>query len=181
MPHRRELLRRLYSVLLPQAKIYGIEVIPFEDAGVKNGGLPTGAKRNSLVRNATTEYVTFIDDDDIVGDNYCRKIMEGLRDGVDCVTFMGIITTGNGKPDVFELKVGNEYYEDVNSRTIRYKRPPNHLCPMRRQYYLDIPFDDTLTFAEDYDQCMRLKAAGLIKTSLHVAEPLYYYKYIPNK
>jgi hypothetical protein len=81
VPARRELRQRILDQLDEQvAKYSDIEILVLED----NRKRILGDKRNALVDIAQGEYISFVDDDDLISDHYIDTIYP-LLDGVDCV------------------------------------------------------------------------------------------------
>ena len=79
VPARRELRQRILDQLDEQvAKYSDIEILVLED----NRKRILGDKRNALVDIAQGEYISFVDDDDLVSDHYIDTIYP-LLDGVD--------------------------------------------------------------------------------------------------
>jgi len=195
---RVHLLGRLISALEPQLFIGGEQVAkidvlsdkapdPKEIKHEQLGFLSTGAKRNKLEQDCGTEYCVHFDDDDMPSDDYVSSLYEGIKKGVDVVTFRGemcnLLTKARNEFvfHILDEKRRPMPYDDVklNGRKI-YRRPPNHLCCIKTELALKIPFAD-ITWAEDYDKCLRMQEAGLLKTEHHVNKVLYYYLYTPNK
>lgn len=71
----------------------------------------TGAKRQDLLNLARGEYLTFVDDDDRVTDDYVSSIMQKLEDhpGVDCVVYNTICRVNAGPPKLCKYGVEFEY------------------------------------------------------------------------
>ena len=74
MPKRLGLLKRLLNVLNPQVTDE-VEILTHSD----DGRIPTGRKRNDLIKQAQGQYVVFIDDDDIVADTYVSDILKAAK------------------------------------------------------------------------------------------------------
>ena len=66
---RKHFLDRLLDTLNKQITDR-IEVIVESDDGI----MKIGKKRNMLLDKASGDYVCFVDDDDLVSDDYCEKI-----------------------------------------------------------------------------------------------------------
>ena len=79
---REHLLERLRSVLNPQLT-EDVEVIEQKD----NKEISIGKKRQELLEKATGEYVVFIDDDDMISEDYVKSIIKALESEPDCVGF----------------------------------------------------------------------------------------------
>ena len=67
---------------------------------IDNREATIGAKRNQLLKDSTGDYVCFIDDDDIVSEEYVERILEGTHSGADCISFRTIITFNDKNPSV---------------------------------------------------------------------------------
>ena len=173
VPEREEQLTSLSANLLIQIKNHPILIATYVTQSIKNGGLHTGLKRQRLIESANSEYVVFIDDDDIVSDDYIAEIVKALETKPDVVTFNGCITTNGVDRKDWEIKVGNDYVE----RDSVYYRPPNHLCPIKTEIAKAIGYPTNLSEYEDYDYCVRLQKSNLIQTSIHIEKHLYHYDY----
>lgn len=90
LTERARLLARLMKELDRQRKGKDVIVIHHEDQGQKT----TGQKRNELIQTAVdqgAEYVSFFDDDDMPGENYITRNLEGIAGGLDCCSLTGRI------------------------------------------------------------------------------------------
>jgi len=172
LQNRKDFFGRLTDVLTPQCKQYNVLINVLED----NGEAKIGTKRNQLLDSCQTEYCVFIDDDDLVSSNYLEKIMEGIKKGVDVITFKGIITSEGKQPETFIHKLGLKYEQQKGI----YRRPPNHLNPMKTEIAKQVRFPE-ISFGEDTDFCKRLADMGLLKTEHYIDLPLYFYQYRRSK
>ncbi len=143
-----------------------------------NGKILIGKKRNELIERCDTEYCVFIDDDDLVDFNYLKEIVTILeRDKPDAIGFKGWLENiRTHKKNMFIHRCGEEYV----TRGSVYYRPPNHLNPMKTEFYRQVPFPEIVR-AEDYGQCLALKKAGLIKNCAFIDKFMYHYLFNPNK
>src|SRR5689334_14419888 len=64
--------------------------------------LSIGKKRNLLLQKASGEYVTAIDDDDLVSDFYISEILKGIETNADCCSLIGEITFDGANPKIFK-------------------------------------------------------------------------------
>jgi GT2 family glycosyltransferase len=172
LPDRKEFLDRLMFKIADQATSE-IEVLVDEDTEST-----TGEKRNRLIDSCETEYCVFIDDDDLIADDYIEKHLRILKanPNVDAIGFKGRITTNGRDPKTFIIKHGSDYCEDKSSGQIVYLRPINHICVVRTEIARKVRFPDK-TFAEDYDYAIRLAQSGLIKHAAFIDEVMYHYLY----
>jgi len=161
---RHVLLKRLMHRLNPQLNDQ-VEVLIESD----NGKRSIGNKRNMLLKKATGDYVSFIDDDDLVSYGYVRRIFEALKSEPDCCGITGIVTFSNKKPRIFMHSRKNRrwYFKDNI-----YYRPPNHINPIRRKIALKIGFPD-VNRGEDRD--FSSKVFKLLKSEKYIEPPIYFY------
>jgi|688.fasta_scaffold341942_1 hypothetical protein len=79
VPPRKNYLNRLLTSLQNQIVNNNlqdlIEIVIYKDNFEKS----LGEKRNFLIENSLGKYVVFIDDDDMVSDDYCKDIFEVIR------------------------------------------------------------------------------------------------------
>jgi hypothetical protein len=81
---RQDKLRRLLDVLLPQAEKDGnVEVVALHNFGERH----IGDYRQRLLESARGEYVSFVDDDDMVEDDFVPVVMEAMAGGPDYIAF----------------------------------------------------------------------------------------------
>lgn len=170
------MLDRLMNVLNPQLNKYGADVgvIMFKD---KIGEHTIGAKRNSLTATAIEEgysHRAFIDDDDLITDDYLDLNMPGVYGKYDCNSLVGIYSVNgvtNPKKHVFlhSLKY-DHWWEDKQY----YYRNPNHLNVVSLEKAGHILFPES-NFGEDGQWSERIHAAGCLKNEYEITKPFYYY------
>lgn len=151
----------------------GVEIIRLKD----NREMTIGEKRNKLLQSAKGDYVAFIDDDDRIGQNYIKHLLEGINKGVDVCSLTGIITTNGLKPKKFIHYLGCPHYmewEDV------YHRYPNHLNCIRADIAKRFTFPEK-NHGEDTSFADQLKKSRLLKTEHTIDEVIYYYDYKTKK
>ncbi len=171
LSNRKAMLDRLLHVLQPQVDAANdeVEILIDED----QGQITTGAKRNRMVNNATGEFCAFIDDDDLVSNDYVDKVLGGIKANptVDCVGLVGIITFNGSGPRRFihSIKCDGWYEKDGV-----YYRAPNHLNSIRRSLCLQVPYPP-ITIGEDkaFSDAIR----PLLKTEAPIDDPIYHYLY----
>lgn len=127
-----------------------------------------GRKRNDLLAVAQGEYVTFIDDDDWVADNYVVTILNHL--GADVTTFDVEVTLNGGK--AFPMRFSKDYAPE--NRNDVWLRIPNHLMAVRRELALQTGFPD-IGCGEDADYAKRL--LPLLHSEKRIKRTLYWYQY----
>lgn len=167
---RERLLSRLMAEIDRQRVGQDVIVITLKDNGEKT----TGRKRNELIQAAVgagAEYVAFVDDDDMIGENYIKLNMEGIAMGFDCNSLMGRIYF-KGKPGnpFHHSIIYDHWYQDEKM----YYRNPNHLNCIRLEKIKDIPFRDQ-TIGEDGHWSIDIQKAGFLKTEFQIKEIIYHY------
>lgn len=172
--NRKEKFDKLIEELFRQNdEVYSrVQIIGLCD----NKEISIGSKRQRLLTMAQGDYVVFIDDDDMVSDDYIEEILEALKKKPDFVGF-NIECTFNGLSSVMAdvSNIYNDWANDLNG--FKFVRTPYHKTPIKRQIALKIGFRD-MRYAEDYDFSSRLKKSGLIKKEQHINKVLYYYKFV---
>lgn len=176
-PGREHFLKRLKAVIMPQIDTVA-EVLIDDDPHIS-----IGAKRNRLLDNAEGEYVCFIDDDDLVSENYVSLLMDGINKGVDCCSLKGIITEDGKNPLIFEHSIVYHEYRTVTNSPpgeVRYERYPNHLNCIKASIAKKFRFPE-MNHGEDADWATQIHKSGLIQTEHYIQEVIYYYEYISKK
>lgn len=173
MPCRKKVLARLLGILEPQAqKQPGVQIV------VDAGADVIGPKRDRMVAESRAEYVVFVDDDDLVADNYVEAIVAALQDKPDCVSIK-IFVKHDGQPmgpePVYEHSIK---YRDHRSWGGNF-RTPHHLCPIRRELACKATFGNK-AWAEDHNFAMGI--LPYLQTEAEASDhPLYLYEYCSRK
>jgi hypothetical protein len=167
VPHRAGRLQELTDVLLPQVDKYDgqIEVLIF----FNNFEYSLGFLRQGLIEEAQGEYVTHIDDDDLVPDDYCDTLFP-LMDGVDYIGFKVKFIDGGKemKPVYHSLKYPNWYQDDDG-----YYRGVTHLNPLKKELALRAGFPVEYNIGEDSKWAEKVEA----KTEHYVDKEMYIYQH----
>lgn len=146
-----------------------------------NGEYSIGEFRHRMLMNVQTEYLVFIDADDLITPDYFRLIDQGMKLGVDAIGFKGIITTNGRMPFEFIHSSRYKKWEEIRDRnTKKYLRPINHLNPIKTEIAQQIGYKP-LKHAEDLDYSMRLSESGLIKSEHFIDKVIYHYLYRSKK
>lgn len=141
------------------------------------GELSIGVKRQLMLESATAEFLSFVDDDDMVPHDYCER--------------QAAIIFGKNPPDVVGFRLGY-VVDDVRSgeavhsyraaeiptpnlgKGTRFNRLPNHLNPVRRELAIKAGYRDMRT-GEDGDYARRL--AELKPREFFLDAEMYEYLY----
>ena len=147
-----------------------IEILACKD---KRGEHTVGFKRNNLIEGSHGKYISFIDDDDDIHDNFIEMIYEKLKHNPDCVSLTGIITFNgtNAKTFIHSIKY-DTYFEQNNT----YFRPPNHINTIRRSVAAQFSFPEK-NIGEDTDWAMSIARSKLLQQEEEINTPYYFYLY----
>jgi glycosyltransferase involved in cell wall biosynthesis len=171
---RKNKFIHLWSTLSLQIKEAGlqdeIEIVSLSD----NREMKIGEKRNKLLDMAKGEYIFYIDDDDLIDNQYINRIYKGIQSNPDCIGIKGIITFNGINPKEFIHSLQHKTYSE-NATT--YFRPPNHLNPIKSSIAKQFKFPE-INHGEDTDWCMQIQASKLLQTEYMIEEPIYYYNYL---
>lgn len=148
-----------------------IEIIINEDNGEKT----IGTKRNEIIRKSSGEYFCFIDDDDLISDNYFELIFNAFKENPDGVGFKGMLYKKEFSEMVFEHNFDNKTH--FKKHKIQ-KRPLNHLNPIKTELVRKVPYKE-INHREDLDFGDRVK--NLLKSGKFINYILYHYLYDPQK
>lgn len=170
-PESINYLHRLNNILDPQiARFPGLVEKVINDAG---RAMPTGTKRNELIKNSSGEYFSQIDCDDVVPGYYVDELMKAIEQGPDVVSFIGYMTTNGENRRDFTIKLGSKY-EEKNGH---YYRFCNHLCCFKRSVVESVKFQP-LWVQEDYLYAKEIKERNLLKTEVHIGDRwMYHYDF----
>lgn len=174
---RRPLFERLMTGLLPQLLAHGgrVRVVGW----FNNGSPPLPKIRQRMVETAGTEYVSFVDDDDLVSSDYVDEIMAVLGDRPDYVGFQ-VQCYSDGAP------IGVAYhsleYRRWRNLAGRFERDISHLNPVRTELALRADFSATRTGrAEDRVWADQLRRARILRHQIVIPRILYHYLYSTNR
>lgn len=165
---RAERLQRLLQKLLPQVDDYEgqIDVLAYWN----NFERPLSEIRQALVEESTGEYINFIDDDDLVADDYCARVMAAIETSPDYVGWQQQLYF-NGektKPTYHSLRY-SEWSDDADG----YYRNVSHLNPIRREIAQKVSFLVPQGVPEDFTWAKRV--APLVETEAYVDSVMYHY------
>ena len=171
LPGRERFLARLQAVLRPQVEGHDdVEVL----VRVSDPQLDLGTNRQRMIESSSAEYISQIDDDDLVAQNYVPKILPLLdRDYVGFQLQM-FIDGQKQKPTYHSLR-----YKEWNADADGFYRDISHVNPIRRELALAVPMAGG--FGEDERWSNGMRQLGIVKTEHYVDEPMYFYYFRSNK
>ena len=175
---RKEFLARLQARLAPQLTDE-VQVI----VNIDNRQKSIGQKRNELLDQACGLYISYVDDDDLVSEDYVSKVLGAIKKSYPDVIGMHLIMTTDSvitEKTFHSLKYTHWYDEpDPDKPWLKqYYRNPNHLNPVKLDYALAVRFP-LISMGEDKSYSERLKP--YLHTEEYIDEPIYFYEFISRK
>ena len=169
---RHEDMVNLYHDLIIQVGDYPVEILVLMD----NKKRTIGEKRTSLLQVAKGEYVTTVDDDDDISDDYIDELMKAIESGSDVITFKQQASIDDETFTVtFGMNNENEQLtRGFNDKFVDIKRKPFHVCAWKRELVKDIIFPSA-NYSEDWAWCE--EALLRVQTETHIDKVLHYYKF----
>jgi glycosyltransferase involved in cell wall biosynthesis len=173
---RRALFERLMAGLLPQADPYAGRV---RVVGWHNDGSPSLPKiRQAMVLGAETDYLAFVDDDDLVSPDYVARIMAALDDRPDYVGFQ-VQCYSDGVPTA--VAYHSLEFKRWRNFAGRHERDISHINPIRTRIARLVDFTVTRAGgAEDRAWADQLRSRRLLRSQVVVPHILYHYLYTPK-
>lgn len=172
---RRPLFERLMRGLLHQTEKHDgrVQVI-----GWHNDGSPSLPKiRQTMVTSAVTDYVSFVDDDDLVSPYYVDAIVAALETRPDYVGFQ-VQCYSDGAPTA--VAYHSLEYRRWRNLASRYERDISHINPIRTALARKADFTKTgPRRAEDRAWADQLRRSRLLRTQVVIPRILYHYLYAP--
>lgn len=138
---------------------------------IDNKKIMLGDKRNQMVNIAIGDYVTFVDDDDDIADNYVEKLYLATDSKADVITFRVDVSLNGGeyKPCYYSKDYPNDYNEPDS-----YHRLPNHIMCIKRELVLATPYKSIL---RGEDSAFAKDLLPKIKTECALNDTLYFYNF----
>jgi hypothetical protein len=139
-----------------------------------NPDLTLGENRERLRKLSQAEYISWIDDDDLIPPDYVSSVLP-LLDGVDQIGFeveLWMDGVKDPKRDFHSLKQPGWFDTDTY-----YNRDISHLQPMRRELAMLEPMEGG--HGEDRRWADRMR--GKVKTEHYIDKVMYYYFFRSNK
>lgn len=159
--------------LLPQTDRHDGRV---QVVGWHNNGSPSLPKiRQTMIQSTTTDYLCFVDDDDLVAPGYVDRVTEALEARPDYVGFQ-VQCYSDGHPTA----VAYHSLEFTRWRNLRgrYERDISHINPIRSAIARKADFRRTRPGgAEDRVWADQLRRSGALRTQVVIPRILYHYLY----
>jgi len=176
---REQMLNSLMFTLAKQIRDFNlkndVEIMLSKD---KRGEHTIGFKRNTLLQGCNGEYAAFIDDDDMVSDDYLPLLVNKMKtEQPDVIALEGVITTNGLNARTF---IHSIQYNSVFEQNGIYYRPPLHLNPIKTKISKNFRFPE-INHGEDVEWGLQIARSGLLQKESNVGKAYYFYNYIANK
>jgi hypothetical protein len=164
---REQLLKRCLNSLDFRRIPSNVEILIVFNKSIKEG-------RNYVLENAKGKFVSFIDDDDFVADDYVPEILDVIKtkEYIDAVAFKGKIRFNGGA--WFNVIYGHKIDKNAieMTRPVYYRRL-NHICVIKKDILKGYQF--TEDYGEDIDLANYLSKEKL--NTCFINKTLYYYDF----
>lgn len=167
IPGREAKLKELSDLIAGHSEGLPIEHLVLCD----NRARSIGAKRQALADIARGQYIAFVDDDDEVTPEYCKKIVEAAKTGADVISFcqmayvneLSSLVIFSGKNTDSPFNPGG-----VTARNLW------HVCAWKREAVAGCLFGES-NYGEDLVWCQQ--ARGRVRTEHHIPDTLHIYRH----
>jgi hypothetical protein len=169
---REELFQRLLRTLLPQLDAHGglVRVIAW-----RNDGHPSvGEIRDGLLARAHetgAEYVSFVDDDDLVSNHYVDLITEALAERPDHVGFQMEFINAAGGHEIVDHSLRHGRWARVDGQL---RRDFTHVDPIRTEHARRGRFANARAGRAE-DRAWVKQIRPLLRTEVYIDKILYRY------
>jgi len=135
---------------------------------IDDGTLSSGVKRSTLTSLAKGKYICFIDDDDLLTNDYVDQLLAGCHSNADVITF-NLEMFNNG---VFRDRWQFGLYPNDRKKGLMCV---NHLCAWKKEIATLVNWDPLLGNSDDWLWFQPLYYAGVITSQYHICKTLYKY------
>jgi hypothetical protein len=177
LTERRALFERLMNVLLPQTEAFAGRVLV--TGWLNDGRPPLPVIRQTLVETAATDYVSFVDDDDLVTEDYVISVMWALASWPDYVGFQVQCYENDRPTAVAYHSLDNGKWHNGDGR---HYRDISHINPIRTELARKADFSRTRPGRpEDRAWADQLRRGKVLKSEVVIDRILYHYLYSTSR
>lgn len=181
IPERKERLEKLVVSLRAQIRTAAVQHLVIEtplwidENGKPTPGCSVGEKVRQGFERAVGDYVSVVDDDDEVADNFVSSVLARVSGRPDVITF-GVRRPGQQSWWLRANVARDDCSVDGDGNSIKLA---NHLCVWRRDIALSSPCLPR-NYSWDYLWYTAIKLSRPDLVEAHVPEMLYTYHYSPD-
>ena len=171
---RSNYLKPLLAELTYQIQNKPVQVLWLGD----NKSMSIGEKRNSLLSMAKGEFISFIDDDDEISENYISTLLSAIKDNPQktVICFNGEQTTDGQKdlPFCYNVNFGRNFKKVIDGQ--RWKvMLPDHLCAWNKSKIIEKFPNKSL--GEDHDWARAMSMTYTEDDQVLLEDYLYTYNF----
>ena len=140
-----------------------------------------GAKRNAMISQSDSRYISFIDDDDLVSDDYISNILTSIdKNQPDAIGFKIAYFNNGTHSGVIDQSMKYKMFTKEIFKTagdtsfFSVKKPINHLNPVKTNLVKSIGFPD-ISYGED--KVFSLMLQSRLKSEDYIDKYMYHYLY----
>lgn len=148
----------------------GFGVLVLRD-NLERSHLASHAKRDDLLAASRADYVSDVDDDDMIAHDYVASIMRALEQRPDYVGF-NVYVTSDGNPHRHVSHSLNHEWASWETDGVLL-RNITHLNPIRRELALQVKWDGKT----DEQWSDELWKTGTVKTEVMIDRDMYFYRH----
>lgn len=174
---RKKQFHSIFNKLMNQIKENGYEEYIAIVTRPDNGEQTVGFKRNNILVECAADYISFVDDDDNVSDDFIKTYFDLAQENKDCIELWGRHQVDGEFCKIFKHSI---IYKNWWEDDAFYYRCPNHLNLIKTEHAKKIGFGN-IKYGEDSDFSKRLRDAGLLKTESKCPKITYEYNFNSKK
>ena len=192
VPKRHELMMRQLALLLPQLEPYcgAVQVLGWRNEGYP----PLGQIRDEMLKAASDplscfDYVSFVDDDDLVAEDFVSSVMTALKSGPDHVGFQVEYWLRGSYRYLCDHSLRHRKWQwnlrGPDRQRVKLLRDFTHLDPIRTSIAVKASFagrgsgqGEDRTWVEGLRPRLSLAAGS---TEAYIDRPLYRYLWTPEE
>lgn len=144
-----------------------VEIIVLSDTK----SIMLGEKRNIMVDLAKGDYISFVDDDDVISDDYISSLLDATKSGSDVITFIAMVSMNGEYAKPCFYSKDNKF--DFN-KPGAYYRIPNHICCVKKEVSLKSSFPSLLKGEDSGYSRLLIRH---LNTETKLNKVLYHYNY----
>lgn len=166
--HRADRLALLLDELAPQVLEHpSVGIIVYRD----NLEAEIGTKRQALIEASVADYISFIDDDDMVPSDHVSEVIAAMADEPDYIGWEQRYTLDGvtQNPVYHSLRYQGEWVHDGAG----YYRGITHFNQIKRELALLEPFEGGL--GEDNRWSQRLEARKVVKSEVYIPRVMHFH------
>jgi len=169
----KKIINKLEFQILKNNLDKQVEILSFVD----NRSRSVGLKRQNLLDVSEGKFISYLDDDDDISDDYVEKIIKAIKlnSNVDVISFNQEAKINQHAPVTVYFGLQYENTEFIPNQPIY--RKPFHMCAWNKKVAKQVEFKN-ISLTEDW--CWIESLCKIAKTEHHIDDILHYYIFNEN-